>query len=99
MKTEFVGRMILGPILFFAGGVGLSFLALFCVIAESGESSSSLGCAVAVYSAYWPSMLVGIKKEMLLGSVWNILLNALGWGLVGFVGVCLWPLSGRHGAK
>ena len=65
-------------------GAALSVIALVFVIAETGYDHASGLCAVLVYVAYWPMLLIGQSAHDLFLSFWVIPINVGAWAVVGF---------------
>jgi hypothetical protein len=76
---------------FLAVGVALSVLAMLVVISQSGEARASALCNGLVFSAYWPSLLVGVNRDRFFSSLWLIVLNGVGWSLIGLLIAALRP--------
>jgi hypothetical protein len=83
VKTLVIGGLIFGGI-----GVALSLVAVVCVVSQSGNAHSSIGCNVIATLAYWPSLLVS-EREKVFKSFYYIGVNGVGWMLLGIVTTAL----------
>jgi hypothetical protein len=78
-------------------GAVLSIVALVFVIAESGYDHASVLCAVLVYVAYWPLLLIGKNAHDLFLSFWVIPINVSVWAVIGFCASMVCGVIGRKG--
>src|SRR2546421_7352462 len=81
-------------------GVILGVASLIVVILESGYAHASRVCALFVYIAYWPVIIIGWDMHDLFVSFWVIPANVLGWTIVAYLsGIVTQAIAKNRTAK